>query len=59
MINIYCFYHSINDFVFFNEYLWEVKRSATFTQEQPQEGEKHGFIYASSAQYYLQPNTVG
>ena len=27
-------------------------------QEWSQEGEKHGFLYAS-AEYYLQPNTVG
>ena len=31
---------------FFNEYPWEAKRSAIFTQEQWQEGEKHGFLYA-------------
>ena len=30
---------------FFNEYSWEAKRSAIFTQEQSQEGEKHGFLY--------------
>ena len=35
------FYHSITEFVFFNEYPPEVKRSAIFTQEQLQEGEKH------------------
>ena len=28
---------------FFNEYLWKAKRSAIFTQERSQEGEKHGF----------------
>ena len=43
---------------FFNEYPWEAKRSAIFTQERSQEGEKHGFLYAW-AEYYLQPNTVG
>ena len=43
---------------FFNEYPWEAKRSAIFTQEQWQEGEKHGFLYAC-AEYYLQANTVG
>ena len=31
---------------FFNEYPWEAKRSAIFTQERSQEGEKHGFLYA-------------
>ena len=40
------FYHSITEFVFFNEYPWEAKRSAIFTQERSQEGEKHGFLYA-------------
>ena len=49
--------HDINhEFVFFNEYPWETKRSAIFTQEQSQEGEKHGFLYAQ-AEYYLQPNS--
>ena len=46
------------EFVFFNEYPREVKRSAIFMQERRQEGEKHGFLYAC-AEYYLQPNTVG
>ena len=32
--------------LFFKEYLWEAKRSAIFTQERSQEGEKRGFIYA-------------
>ena len=32
--------------LFFNEYPWEAKRSAIFTQERSQEGEKHGFLYA-------------
>ena len=41
---------------FFNEYPWEAKRSAIFTQEQSQEGEKHGFLYLR-AEYYLRPNT--
>ena len=44
--------------LFFNEYPREAKRSAIFTQERSQEGEKHGFLYAC-AEYYLQPNTVG
>ena len=52
------FYHSIAEFVLFNEYPWEAKRSAIFKQEWSQEGEKHGFLYAC-AEYYLQPNTVG
>ena len=39
------FYHSITEFVFFNEYPWEEKQSAIFTQERSQEGEKHGFLY--------------
>ena len=43
---------------FFNEHPREAKRSAIFTQERSQEGEKHGFLYAC-AEYYLQPNTVG
>ena len=34
------------------------KRSAIFTRERSEEGEKRGFIYAW-AEYYLQPNTVG
>ena len=42
----------------FNEYPREAKRSAIFTQERSQEGEKHGFLYAC-AEYYLPPNTVG
>ena len=37
--------------------LGEVKRSAIFTQEWSQEGEKNGFLYAW-AEYYLQPNTL-
>ena len=41
--------------LFFNEYLRETKRSAIFTQERSQEGEKRGFIYAW-AEYQLQPN---
>ena len=45
-------------FFFFNEYPWEVKKSAIFMQERSQEGEKHGFLY-TWAEYYLQPNTVG
>ena len=32
--------------LFFKEYLREAKQSAIFMQEQSQEGEKHGFIYA-------------
>ena len=32
--------------LFFKEYLREAKRSAIFTQERSQEGEKCGFIYA-------------
>ena len=52
------FYHLITEFVLFNEYPWEAKRSAIFKQEWSQEGEKHGFLYAC-AEYYLQPNTVG
>ena len=44
--------------LFFNEYPREAKRSAIFTQERSQEGEKHGSLYAC-AEYYLQPNTVG
>ena len=44
--------------LFFTEQLPEVKRSAIFTQEWAQEGEKNGFLYAW-AQCYLQPNTVG
>ena len=32
--------------LFFKEYLREAKRSAIFTQERSQEGEKRGFIYA-------------
>ena len=32
--------------LFFNEYPREAKRSAIFTQEQSQEGEKQGFLYA-------------
>ena len=47
-----------NCFIIFNEYPQEAKRSAIFTQERSQEGEKHGFLYAC-AEYYLQPNTVG
>ena len=39
---------------FFNEYPREPKRSAIFTQERSQEGEKQGFHYAC-AEYYLQP----
>ena len=31
---------------FFNEYPWEAKQSAIFTEEWSQEGEKHGFLYA-------------
>ena len=38
---------------FVNEYPREAKRSAIFTQERSQEGEKHGFLYAC-AEYYLQ-----
>ena len=38
--------------------LAEEKRSAIFTQERSQEGEKHGFLYAC-VEYYLQPKTVG
>ena len=41
--------------LFFNEYLRETKRSAIFTQERSQEGEKRGFIYAWT-EYQLQPN---
>ena len=41
----------------FNQYLWEAKRSAIFTQEWSQEGERYGFLYAWAD--YLQPNTVG
>ena len=41
---------------FFNENPREAKRSAIFTQERSQEGEKQGFLYAC-AEYYLQPNT--
>ena len=37
--------------------LAEAKRSAIFTQERSQEGEKHGFLYAC-VEYYLQPKTV-
>ena len=44
--------------LFFTEQLPEVKRSAIFTQEWAQEGEKIGFLYAR-AECYLQPNTVG
>ena len=44
--------------LFFNDHLREVKWSAFFMQECLQEGEKCGFVYAS-AEYYLQPNTVG
>ena len=44
--------------LFFIEYPWEAKRSAIFTQQRSQEGEKNGFLYAC-AEYYLQPNTVG
>ena len=40
------FYHSITEFVLFNEYPWEAKRSAIFKQEWSQEGEKHSFLYA-------------
>ena len=40
------------------EYLREAKRSAIFTQERSQEGEKGGVIYART-EYYLQPNKVG
>ena len=40
------------------EYLREAKRSAIFTQQQLQEGEKLGFIY-TWAEYYLQPNKDG
>ena len=43
--------------LFLKEYLREAKRSAIFTQERSQEGEKRGFIYAG-AQQYLQPKTV-
>ena len=43
--------------LFFSEYPREAKRSAIFTQERSQEGEKHGFLYACAG-YYLQPNTV-
>ena len=43
--------------LFLKEYLPEAKRSAIFTQERSQEGEKRGFIYAG-AQKYLQPKTV-
>ena len=64
-ITIFCdnrvqelFYHLITEFVFFNEYPRETKRSAIFTQRRSQEGEKYGFLYAC-AQYNLQPNTVG
>ena len=64
-ITIFCdnrvqelFYHLITEFVFFNEYPRETKRSAIFTQRRSQEREKHGFLYAC-AQYNLQPNTVG
>ena len=39
------FYHSITE-LFFNEDPWEAKRSAIFTQERSQEGEKRGFFYA-------------
>ena len=59
-ITIFCdnrvqelFYHLITEFVFFNEYPRETKRSAIFTQRRSQEGEKHGFLYAC-AQYNLQ-----
>ena len=38
--------------LFFNEYSGEAKRSAIFTQERSQEGEKHGSLYAC-AEYYL------
>ena len=38
--------------------LMDWKRSAIFTHEWSQEGEKRGFIYAW-AEYYLQPYTVG
>ena len=41
----------------FKEYFREAKRSAIFTQERSQEGEKRGFIYAW-AEKYLQPKTV-
>ena len=41
--------------LFFNEYLRETKRPATFTQERSQDGEKRGFIYAW-AEYQLQLN---
>ena len=34
--------------LFLKEYLREVKRSAIFTQERSQEGEKRGFIYAGA-----------
>ena len=46
---------SFDDRVFFS--LLCAKKSAIFTQERLQEGEKRGFIYAW-AEYYLQPNTV-
>ena len=39
---------------FFNENPREAKRSAIFTQERSQEGEKQGFLYAYE-EYYLQP----
>ena len=38
----YCFSFD-HQVCFFNEYPWEVKRFAIFTQEWSQEGEKHGF----------------
>ena len=38
--------------LFFNEYLRETKRSAIFTLERSQEGEKRGFIY-TWAEYQL------
>ena len=41
--NVLSFDHRV---CFFNEYPWEGKRSALFTEEQSQEGEKHGFLYA-------------
>ena len=41
-----CFIMIRSPSLFFKEYLREAKRSAIFTQERSQEGEKRGFIYA-------------
>ena len=40
-----CFIIRSPSFFFFKEYLREAKRSAIFTQERSQEGDKRAFIY--------------